>query len=105
MLALTRLAVSAWGCDLERARGLYTAVNRPAITYGAGVIAEQSPRGNSSAVSRALASSQNKASRKVAMGYKASPIRYLEPEMGVPPLDCTWSKGNAPLSDALKHRG
>ena len=31
--------------------------------------------------------SQNKALRKVAGGYKASLIRYLEAEMGVPPLD------------------
>ena len=34
---LTRLAVSAWGCNLLRAREVYTKVIRSAIAYGTGV--------------------------------------------------------------------
>jgi hypothetical protein len=35
--ALTRLAASAWGCSLLRAREIYTKVIRSAMAYGAGV--------------------------------------------------------------------
>ena len=69
MLALTHIGV---GLRPGASTSLHTPVIRPAITYGAGVLAEQSPRD----MSRALASSQDKALRKVAGGYKASPIRY-----------------------------
>jgi hypothetical protein len=47
--ALTRLAVSPWGCSLHRARMLYTAVIRSAAAYGAAayeVLAAPKPRGS-----------------------------------------------------------
>ena len=35
--ALTRLAASAWGCSLVRAREIYTKVIRSVIAYGVGI--------------------------------------------------------------------
>ena len=39
------------------------------------------------AVGRALAPTQNAALRRISGGYRATPARYLEAEMGIPPLD------------------
>ena len=36
--ALTRLAASAWGCNIEKARLLYVMAIRSAIAYGAGAL-------------------------------------------------------------------
>ena len=84
--ALTCLAGSVWGCDLRRARQLYTAVVRPAIVFGAAVTAQEGRTGVI-AVGRALAPTQNAALRRISGGYRATPARYLEAEMGIPPLD------------------
>lgn len=36
-LALTKIATSTWGATLNRAREVYSAVVRPAMTYGASI--------------------------------------------------------------------
>ena len=39
--ALTCPAGSVWGCDLQRARQLYTAVVRPTLVFGAAITAQE----------------------------------------------------------------
>jgi len=84
--ALTRLAASTWGCSLHRARMLYTAVIRSAVAYGAAayhVPAAPKPRG----VARSLAREQNRCLRVIAGAFRATPVRNLETETFVPPID------------------
>ena len=47
----------------------------------------QPPLKSRGVIGKALALTQNKALRRVAGAYKASPIKVLEADMGVPPLD------------------
>ena len=118
-LALTRLAASVWGCDLPRARTLYTAVVRPLAVYGAAAVVEHQPAEpartpthgqppplkSRGVIGKALALTQNKALRRVAGAYKASPIKVLEADMGVPPLDLYIEARQAVFERRLKASG
>jgi hypothetical protein len=84
--ALTRLAGSAWGCSLLRAREIYTKVIRSAITYGAGVWHHPSTQ-RVKGIARKLATTQSQCLCIVAGAYRATPIRLLEVETATPPLD------------------
>src|SRR5437667_979085 len=84
--ALSRLAASAWGCSLLRAREIYTKVIRSALSYGAGVWhhpTEQKPKG----IAKQLATTQSQCLRVVSGAYRATPVRFLKVKTATPPLD------------------
>ena len=84
--ALRRVTASTWGATFVRARQLYTAVVRPAVIYGASVW--KSPLGvKTGKLMPLLQSIQNSCLRTVAGAYKATPIRSLEVETYLPPID------------------
>src|SRR6516162_5672400 len=85
--ALTRLAASAWGCSLARAREIYTKVIRGAVAYGASAFHTPTTEDRPKGVTRGLMAAQTRCLRTVAGAYKATPVRSLETETWVPPLD------------------
>src|SRR6516162_7063943 len=85
--ALTRLAASAWGCSLARAREIYTKVIRGAVAYGASAFHTPSTENRPKGVTRGLMAAQTRCLRTDAGAYKATPVRSLETETWVPPLD------------------
>ena len=87
--ALTRLAASAWGCTLLRAREIYTKVIRSAIAYGAGVWHHPTTDQRVKGIARKLATTQSQCLRVVAGAYRATPVRFLEAETATPPLTST----------------
>jgi retron-type reverse transcriptase len=102
--ALTRLAASAWGCTLLRAREIYTKVIRSAVAYGAGVWhypSEQRVKG----IARKLATMQSQCLRVVAGAYRATPVRFLEVETATPPLDLYLNKWVADFERRLERTG
>ncbi|TVY59574.1 putative RNA-directed DNA polymerase from transposon X-element, partial [Lachnellula suecica] len=84
--ALTRITASTWGASLVRARLIYSSVIRPAITYGAPTWHEPS-KGKAIRVGLQAQKAQNRALRTVTGAFKATPIRALEVEAYVPPMD------------------
>ena len=91
MYALSRTTTSTWGATLEKARHVYLAVVRPALSYGAALW--HSPKGKaSSGLAGKLAKYQNQGLRQVLGAFKATPIRQLETEAYIPPLDL-WLNG------------
>ena len=91
--ALSRIAAKTWGPGLIRAREVYTKCIRSAIAYGASSFhlpthAEDKPKG----ITERLSKAQNRSLRIVAGAYKATPIRSLETETWVPPLDLYLNK-------------
>jgi hypothetical protein len=101
--ALNRLAAAAWGCSLPRAKQIYTAVIRPTILYGAGVWHDI--REKPAKVAKSLAVEQSKCLRIVAGAYRATPIRALEWELGVPPLDLECSRQAALFEARIEING
>ena len=78
---------------MPKARHIYQAVVRPALSYGAAVwhrhIGNASkPKG----IAAKLQKQQNQGLRTVLGAFKATPIRQLETESYVPPLDL-WLNG------------
>jgi hypothetical protein len=84
--ALRRVVASTWGASFTKARLLYNSTVRPVITYGAAVWHDPERPGNG-AVARAISKVQNQGLRTVAGAYRATPIRELEKETLVPPID------------------
>ena len=68
--ALTRLAGSAWGCTLARAREIYTKVIRSAVAYGASVFHTPSTENRPKGVTRGLMAAQTRCLRTVAARTK-----------------------------------
>jgi Reverse transcriptase (RNA-dependent DNA polymerase)/Endonuclease-reverse transcriptase len=102
--ALTKLAASAWGCSFDRARELYTKVIRSAIAYGASAWHEpgdKAPKG----IARHLAATQSQCLRVVTGAYKATPIRHLETEAAIPPIDIYLNKRVAEFEARLDQSG
>ena len=100
--ALTKLAASAWGCSLVRAREIYTKVIRSAIAYRAGVWhcpASQRAKG----IGTKLSPLQSECLRIVSGAYRATPIRNLETETVVPPLDLYLTRRVAEFEQRLQH--
>ena len=90
MYALSRIAASTWGVTMEKARQIYLGVIRPAISYGAALW--QSPGSRRKGPAIKLQKHQNSGLRQVLGAFKATPIRQLETEAYVPPLDL-WLNG------------
>ena len=85
-LALTKLSTSTWGATFVRARQIYTAVVRPAITYGSTVWHTPSELRGSKTLEKKLSIIQNKCLRSIAGAYRATPIPVLEAETYISPL-------------------
>lgn len=89
-LALNKTAGSTWGTTLNRARQVYNIVVQPAISYAAA--SWHTPRGLREAKQtqvKQLSVVQNACLRQVTGGYRATSVRVLEAEAGVPPLQIT----------------
>ena len=87
-MALTKVATSTWGATLNKARQVYTAVVRPAMTHGASVwhLPKDSRKKGTGSVAK-LVTLQNKCLSSITGAYKATNIEVLEAESGVIPLD------------------
>ena len=84
--ALQRVVASTWGASFTKARLLYNSTVRPAIIYKAA--AWYNPkRPGKGVVERAIDKIQNQGLCSVAEAYRAIPIRELEKETLVPPID------------------
>ena len=87
--ALTATAGSTWGATFAKARLIYSAVVRPAITYGATIWAPTEGLlrpANRRWIGDALERRQQGCLRTVTGGYKATSRQQLEAEAAVPPL-------------------
>jgi hypothetical protein len=87
MQSLQRLCKSTWGATFQKARHLYTAVVRPAITYGCPVWTQATRDiGPSSRKTKALEQIQNQALRHIIGAYKSVPEAVLQNEADIPLL-------------------
>jgi hypothetical protein len=104
--ALSRVAAATWGATFQNARQLYTAIIRPAITYGAGTwhSTSDSPAKSKGLATR-LATIQNQCLRIVGGAYRATPIRSLEVETHIPPIDLQLDYLNAKAQSRLEDAG
>lgn len=88
MLALSRTTASTWGATFTKSRQVYTAVIRPALTYGSPVWhTPETLRHSRKTVNKKLQTIQNTGIRRVLGAYKATPTAVLEAEAGIPPID------------------
>ena len=74
-MALTKVTTFTWGATLNKARQMYTAVVRPAMTYGA--VVWHLPKGSkikSPEPAAKLTTLQNKCLRSITEAYKATNI-------------------------------
>ncbi|EAQ86813.1 hypothetical protein CHGG_08066 [Chaetomium globosum CBS 148.51] len=97
--ALSRLTASTWGLGLAKAREVYTKCIRSALAYGASSFHIPTDVGGEpvkKGITKALGKAQSKSLRIVAGAFKHTPIRNLETETWVPPLDLYLNK---PLAD------
>jgi hypothetical protein len=84
---LSRLTASTWSASLLILRLLYTAVMRPAITtscptWWAPPSSQFFPKGLRDKLQRV----ENRCLRTFSGAYKATPVRSLQAEVGIPPL-------------------
>ena len=101
--ALSKIAAKTWGPGLIRAREVYTKCIRSAIAYGAVNYHQPTPTGGQpQGPARRLAKAQSQNLRIVAGAYKATPIRNLETETWVPPLDLYLNKRLADFEARLQ---
>jgi hypothetical protein len=101
MYALSRTATSTWGATLEKARQIYLAVIRPAVSYGAALWHRPGTKPKGPVAK--LQKHQNSGLRQVLGAFKATPIRQLETEAYVPPLDL-WLNGRTARFQARLER-
>jgi hypothetical protein len=94
LLALTRTTASTWGSTFLKARQLYLSILRSSLTFGAVVWHEPTPKNwpKPKGLAAKLVKHQNAGLRTVLGAFKATPIRQLETEAFVPPLDL-WLNG------------
>ena len=85
--ALNVSAAATWGCDLFRAREIYTKVIRAALVYGCSTYHMPTENNKIHPPARAFARIQSDALRRVLGAYKATPICMLETEAAIPPID------------------
>ena len=85
--ALTKISTSTWGATLLKARQVYTAVVRPAMTYGSTIWHMPKEIQKSNVITNKLAVIQNKRLRNIAGAFKATPIAVLEAETFIASID------------------
>ena len=103
--ALSRIAAKTWGPSLTRAREVYSKCIRSAIAYGASSFHTPTRSGEASepqGVAKRLSKAQNRSLRIVAGAYKTTPVRCLETETWVPPLDLYFNKRLADFESRLQ---
>lgn len=103
---LTKIATSTWRASFTRARHVYLAVIRPAITYGSTVW--YAPAGTKDArkdMAGKLEIMQNRCLRIVAGAYKATPIEVLQAETMLPPMQVHLDQLQAKARSRLKING
>lgn len=88
-----------------RAREIYTKVIRSALAYGASTYHTPTSNGNPTTITRGLRAAQTDCLRVVAGAYKATPIRHLETETHVPPIDIYLNKRLAEFEARLEATG
>jgi hypothetical protein len=94
--ALSRIAAKTWGPSLAKAREVYSKCIRAAIAFGASTYHKPTePGGKPQGIARELGKAQNNSLRIVTGAYKATPIRHLETETWVPPIDLYLNKRKA----------
>ena len=87
MQSLQRLCKSTWGASFQKARHLYTAVVRPAITFGCTTWADpEGTQGHRKGLTQPLEKIQNQALRHITGAYKSVPAAVLQREADVPPI-------------------
>ena len=89
-LASSMVAASTWGATLNKARQVYSAVVRPAMTYAAATW--HTPRGLrdfNGTNSKHLGVIQNGCLRKVLGAYRATSVNVLEAEAEIAPMQTT----------------
>lgn len=87
MQSLQRLCKSTWGASFQKARHIYTAVVRPAITYGCQTwTTPQGIQGHKKGLTQPLERIQNQALRHITGAYKSVPAAVLQREADIPPL-------------------
>jgi exonuclease III len=84
--ALKRVTTSTWGASFARARLLYNSAIRPAVTYGAEAWFEAEVTKNSK-VAQEISKIQTSGLRVVTGAFRATPIREVEAEAFIPPID------------------
>ena len=100
---LSRIAAKTWGPGLIRAREVYTKCIRSAIVYRAtNYYIPTTTGGQLQGLAKRLAKAQSRSLRIIAGAYKATPIRNLETETWVPPLDLYLNKRLADLKARLQ---
>jgi hypothetical protein len=105
-LALSRLAASAWGCSLSRAREIYVKVIRVALSYGASAFHQPTtPESGPKGIAKQMAIAQPCNLCIVAGGYRATLIQSLETETVVPLLDLYLNKQMADFEERVKQIG
>lgn len=102
-LALTKLVGTTWGCDFARARQIYMTVIRSTLAYGA---SSWHKLGDSAVgPARELAEIQNSCLRTICGAHKATPVRYLESEAAIPPLDLYLNSRVAAFEERIQRTG
>ena len=105
-LALSKITTSTWGATFAKARHIYTAVIRPAMTYGSAVWhAPPELKGLPRVVENKLSVIQNRCLRIVSGAYKATPIKALEAETVVAPIALHLQQLQAKLRYRMRSAG
>ena len=86
-MALTKISTSTWGATFAKARQVYSAVVRPAMTYGSTVWHMPKEVKKSKTSTSKLSVIQNNCLRAIAGAFKATPISVLEVETFIAPID------------------
>jgi hypothetical protein len=103
--ALSRIAAKTWGLGLAKPREVYSKCIRSALAYGASSFhlpTEKGGRPATRGITMDLGKAQNKSLRIVAGAFKSTPIRNLETETWVPPLDLYFNKRLADFEARLR---
>lgn len=91
--ALTLLKASTWGASFARARHIYTAVIRPALTFGAPVWYDpEGSKDHRKGILKRMEKIQNKCLRIVTGAYRATNTKVVENEARVLPIE-TYMEG------------
>ena len=81
LMALSKISTSTWGATFAKARQVYTAVVRPAMTYGSSVWHTPSElKDTSKSLINKMSIMQNKCLRVISGAYRATSVRVLKAE-------------------------
>jgi hypothetical protein len=106
MLALQRTTASTWGATMPKARLIYQAVVCSALLYRAALWHRHTGKANKpKGIAAKLQKQQNQGLQTVLGAFKATPIRQLETESYVPPLDLWLNRRIARFQARMEHSG